>query len=112
LVASHIRIQLQTAMAAGIPHNELQDYVKSEASVKSFRERQAIQCKVQPVDIKRLMNMLAYGNSGRDWEDEHSTSMPPDAVAIKTTLNAVVKHLWEKAPKKVKDFCNSRERPL
>ena len=50
LVASHLREMMSAAIAHDIPHKELATYVRSEESVKKFREVEAKLLKVQPKD--------------------------------------------------------------
>ena len=111
LVASHLREMMSAAITHDIPHKELAIYVRSEESVKKFREVEAKHLKVKPHDIKRLMNMIGYGNSGREWAAVHNTQPSTEIKAVQETAKRVIKVLWEGADEARRAFCSKREKP-
>lgn len=112
LVASHLKLLARSAVTAGIPARELVAYVESAVTVSASRARLAAEMGTPPEAAKQLLNMLGYGNSAVEWQQDHKVlQLPDDIGAIKRTLKALVPHLWDLAPEAQKQWCNTRQHP-
>jgi hypothetical protein len=64
LVASHMCGMLGFAKQYGIEYTSPQDYARSVDTIKAFRAGEAARAGIQPADVKEVLNMIGYGNSG------------------------------------------------
>lgn len=114
LVAAHLRAARVRMQKKGIRCSDLDAYVDSEESVRSFRKLAATDSvpPVRPDDIKRLMNATGYGSSGEAWKAETGVDVLPGPVtSIKRGVNALIAMTWEEAEGVKREVCERRERP-
>ena len=82
LVASHLREFRAAAHEQGIACDALDEYVCTPEAVRAFRVSVAAECggSVQPTDVKKLMNAIAYGSSGEQWKTDVGADLPLKAM--------------------------------
>jgi hypothetical protein len=114
LCASHLKEIVVLCEKWSVPCQELGAYVDSEASVKQFREEHSAALGCESGDIKQVVNMIGYGNSGRAWREQHNVPFTRPLDAIKATCKSLCRALdsaTDTLPPLVKDFLAMRGRP-
>ena len=112
LVASHPRQILKYAIERRIDHATLLAAFGPRQAVVDFRASTAQLTGLPVSDIKLATNMLCYGNSLRDWMNEHGVDKLPDTLStLKAEVAAVRDHYWLNCSDDVRAACLKHQHP-
>ena len=97
-------------MTHGLEHEFLDQAGGTPENVKQWRESFP---SIPPRAVKRITNMISYGNAGKEWlKEQNLTQMPTALAGLRAEVQAVVNHLSTVSSEDELLAIKGREHPL